>query len=762
MPYLPELPMWETQALTTTTFYGLNRAMVTAEGEMEDMTNMTSDHYPILATRAHRTTPAWPGAEDGGKVVFERPQGMLGTDRLIICDNGKIYVDGVEMPGVTLSTDPAMEPKHMVAMGAYVCIWPDKKYINLANPDDYGDMGAKWEPEEGTAITAMMCRKDGREYDMEGITISDTAPEEPEDQQLWINTSGGVDQLMQYSKIYAEWIQVATTYIKIQATGIGKKLREDDVVHLSGVADAGEAPAAAATGGQDSETLTFGAEEFVLTSSFATTHMGGTSYVSSTPNTAERTKAITVEGIPDGAVVIGAVVKFNAGSSRYGADLLTVNGKSASVGDNEIPVDVQGNGEVSLLFKFRSRTGATVSGSHSGQTRISGITLEVTYATTGATEDQTRKQLEALNTTNHVYGVGDDYIIVAGLLRRNLTLAETLTAELKIPDLDYITESNNRLWGCSYSRADGTLTNEIRACALGDFRNWYRFAGTSMDSYVMSIGSDGRFTGACTVRGNPIFWKEGYLHKIGGTQPSNFTLNTTACRGVQDGSWRSLAMVGELLLYKSRMDVMAYDGSLPYPVGEKLGKTRWYEASGAAYLDKYYLCMRNEAMKWGMYVYDTAKGLWHREDDSIVRYMANAAGEMHMIRENGEDPELLTVGGQSGTQEGAFDWMVKFGVFGVTDPQQKYVSRFSVRAQLAAKSSMQMLIQYDSDGVWHDMGTVKVPYLRTFLLPVVPRRCDHCQIVLQGHGDAKIYSVERTYETGGDGHYGKISRSADA
>ena len=75
---------------------------------------------------------------------------------------------------------------------------------------------------------------------------------------------------------------------------------------------------------------------------------------------------------------------------------------------------------------------------------------------------------------------------------------------------------------------------------------------------------------------------------------------------------------------------------------------------------------------------------------------------------------------------------------------------------------MTMLIQYDSDGVWHKMGTMRTPVTRTFLLPIVPRRCDHMQVIIRGKGDAKIYSISRTYQGGGDGGYGQISRSADA
>lgn len=486
MPYMPDIPETSVMTVPTTTFYGLNRALVSSEGEMEDMENLCSDDYPIISTRARRRMPAYVGAEGGGHVQCTDPQGLLGTDRLVMLDGGKVYVDGVEWPGLTLSTEETMQPKHMVAMGAYVCIWPDKKYFNLANPDDYGDMGARWTPEtEETVISAAMTRKDGRDYDMEQVTIGAAAPVEPEDQALWLDTSGDADQLKQYSALYQEWIVVATTYIKLQAEGIGKGLKEGDVIFLSGVAVQEEPTGDLTAQEKAEETLSFTTEDFFLTSSFTTTHQGGTSYVSTTATIAERTKVITVSGIPEGAEVTGAVLKFNASSSRYGSRMLSVNGQKASVGDNEIPLTVNGNGDVSLLFKFQSNNNAQVSGQHQGSVTFSGITLEVTWSGSGgAADEKVTEQLNALNTSSMIYAAGDNYIIVAGTLRQNVTLKNTLLVELRIPDLDYVTESNNRLWGCSYNRTDGTLTNEIMACALGDFRNWYRYEGTSMDSYA--------------------------------------------------------------------------------------------------------------------------------------------------------------------------------------------------------------------------------------------------------------------------------------
>lgn len=730
MPIYPMLNSEASSILNTQSFLGLNRGLSIADGEMADMQNMSGDHYPVLSTRKGRAQKVWGNLEGGGANSFTGSvAGMLGTDRLIVCQGGKVYVNGEEHP-LKLSDEEHMKPKHMVSMGAYVCVWPDKKYLNQTNPDDYGDMGVKWTPADGASISAMMCRKDGTNYDMESITVSDTAPAEPTDQQFWLDTSGENDVLKQYSAMHAEWIQVATTYIKIQADGIGKGLKESDVVHISG---ARTADAAAAIAEDEGETLSFPSDGF---------YMDSTGYGQAT----ERTKVITVSGLPEGAVVTGALLKFDSGIPLYGSDYKTVNGIPFEAGEhNEIPVEVTGNGDYSFLFRFMGLPAPVADGSQYGTIKISNLSLDVTYTAGSGTEETI--DVSFLNTTNILYGAEDDYIIVAGLLNEAVTLANSLTVELKIPDLDYVCEANNRLWGCSYAKVDGTLTNEIRCCALGDFRNWYRFMGISTDSYVMSVGSDGKFTGAFSLQGVPLIWKEDYLHKISGTMPSNFTLNTIKCRGVQDGSWRSLAVVNETLYYKARADVMAFDGAMPYSVSEKLGTEKYYEAVGGAARDKYYINMRDGSYRWHMYVLDTARGLWHKEDEASVRHMANVSGDL-----------ILAVGVEGGSRlmvaeqgEEDVEWSATFGIFGFQYEQQKYLSRFNIRAQMSAGSTMKMEIMYDSDGKWVKAGETRCPSLRTVLLPIIPRRCDHCQVRLSGKGTVKLYSIARVLRQGADG-----------
>ena len=40
--------------------------------------------------------------------------------------------------------------------------------------------------------------------------------------------------------------------------------------------------------------------------------------------------------------------------------------------------------------------------------------------------------------------------------------------------------------------------------------------------------------------------------------------------------------------------------------------------------------------------------------------------------------------------------------------------------------------------------------LRSFAVPIRPRRCDHLRLRIEGEGDAKIFSIAKTIEIGSD------------
>ena len=300
-------------------------------------------------------------------------------------------------------------------------------------------------------------------------------------------------------------------------------------------------------------------------------------------------------------------------------------------------------------------------------------------------------QIPLLNGSHVIYAVSANYIIVSGILTKVHTqTGATVTVKRLMPAMDFITESENRLWGCKYGFVNSETVNEIYACAQGDFKNWNKFLGISTDSYAASVGTDGKFTGAVTHLGYPLFFKENCLHKVYGSMPSNYRIDTVTCRGVQEGSAKSLAIVNELLFYKGRTEVLVYDGSLPVGVSEALGAATYRAAVGGAYKDRYYISM-TDGTAYSLFFFDTTNRLWYREDAMKAAAFAQLDDDLYFIDDTTK--KLMAEFGKTGTAEAAVAFSATSGIIGYQYKDHKYVSRINVRAKLAPYASTRLMTQ---------------------------------------------------------------------
>ena len=358
-----------------------------------------------------------------------------------------------------------------------------------------------------------------------------------------------------------------------------------------------------------------------------------------------------------------------------------------------------------------------------------------------------------------IWARGDGYLVIIGLLPRS-TDAE-ITIERKMPELDFVIESGNRLWGCRYGAArNGEIVNEIYASKLGDFKNWNCFQGISTDSWVGNCGSDGQWTGAANYLGYPVFFKQDHIHRVYGSMPSQYSIKDTVARGVQMGCGESLAMVNEVLIYKSRAGICAYDGSLPQEIGTALGKNRYVDAIAGSLGDKYYLSMVDEQTEEPVvFVYDMGKNIWHKEDDMRVRQWCRARNDMYCIDDTSGN--ILCVTGTGETDEGKVEWQFVTGELGlkqnsgfatVVMPEEKYISKLQLRLSMEPGAELRVEIAYDGEEIWHKVASLRGGNLRSFTLPIRPRRCDWMRLRLSGKGMVRVYSLIRTMEGGSDEH----------
>ena len=365
----------------------------------------------------------------------------------------------------------------------------------------------------------------------------------------------------------------------------------------------------------------------------------------------------------------------------------------------------------------------------------------------------------ALNGEKIIYALGgaggsdpeSDYVVLPGVCAGSAEY-ESLTVKIsrRVPDMDYVCQCRNRLWGCRFG-SDGTQNlNEIYCCALGDFKNWSQYLGLSTDSWRASVGSDGVFTGAAGYLGQPVFFKENCIHRVTVSASGAHSVGETPCRGVQKGSARSIALVGDSLYYKSRSGVCVWQGGFPESVSDALGHGIYTCAAAGALGGKYYISMKDPSGEWGLYVYDSDLGIWLHEDSLHAVDFAAVGGELYCIT---ADKRLVALTGSTGTPENTVDWLFETGIQYFLQPEHKYLHRLSLRMTLAAGSSVKAELEYDSSGEWQTAGQLRntgsaAP--RAVELQLRPRRCDHFRLRVSGSGDAALHALHRYLETGSE------------
>lgn len=593
---LPKLNIKSDQITVLSQFLGVNKNLSVQDAEFSDMKNITNDYFPVIANRKRR----------GILNALTKPQGVIGGKCLAYVDDDTLYYDGKEVKQL----EKTGKDRKLVMMGAYLVVFPDGYVYNTYNKDEYTIENET--KAEGVAIT--LCKLDGTAYNSENTVVSDQEPEDKN--KYWLDTSGDTVVIKMYSNSYSSWTAVATTYVKFEATGIGKGFAEYDAVRFEGV------------------------------------DTGGWCY----------------------------------------------------------------NG-----YDF--------------------------------------------NQNNIVYDRGDDYLIVVGLIDLNHTNSKAITFRRELPQMDFVCEQDNRIWGCS------SENHEIYACKQGDPKNWYFYGGLDSDSYAASIGSEDVFTGAIAYGGYVFFFKENGYHKLYGSKPSNYELIWKAGRGVQKGSERSLVSVADYIVYKARDGVYMFDGTT-VKISENLGIEPYYDAVAGAYRDKYFISMRDADYKYRLYIYDVTKGTWVIEDDLCVKYMAMANEGFYIVD---YDNRLLVVNnevievavfplrsekyfypnddiypgnGTVGDLEETVGWSLETGDIGMNDPYHKYIKRIIIRILLDADTKMRMEIMYDSSGEWINLMEYYATRKRSYEIPVVIRRCDHCRLRFSGWGDFKLFSIAKVTEEG--------------
>lgn len=336
----------------------------------------------------------------------------------------------------------------------------------------------------------------------------------------------------------------------------------------------------------------------------------------------------------------------------------------------------------------------------------------------------------------------------------------------EMPVLDLVTERDNRLWGCRYGDdGNGNFVNELYACAQGDPTGWDVFEGISTDSYRVSLGCPGRFTGACSLSGETLFFKEDRIVRVSGSTPSEFYVTSFPARGVEAGAADTLVILNEKAFYKSPSGITVYDGALPYRISDALGTLAFEGAAAGAENGKYYLKIRENGEN-ALLVYDTKTGLWHREDDEEnAEFFIPVSGRLFALCRGENAYSVWTVSPPRSDaydlfrftppssaeytyiEEGPCEWFAVTGDLCAAYAGTRYIRSMSFRVSAEKDAVFGVSACCNNEPFFRELCTLNGVRPGLVTLRVNVPRCESFVLKLGGKGECTVHSVNIVTET---------------
>lgn len=323
----------------------------------------------------------------------------------------------------------------------------------------------------------------------------------------------------------------------------------------------------------------------------------------------------------------------------------------------------------------------------------------------------------------------------------------TLTVSRDVPALAHPFVHNNRLWG-----VDG---NYIRASALGDPKNFYKFdANISTGSWELEYMSEGEFTACCSYLGYPVFFKRREILKIMGYKPANFeTSSTLHCIGVEEG--RSLAVAAGTLFYYGPTGFQAYQGSFPTSLHTPFAGARYTEIVAGSDGARYYASCKDAEDNWHLFVYDTEARGWFEEDGLQCVDVGRGIGAWLLSAEG----EVWNYDGV-GTVEEPFGWSVEWGDMDAQTLDKKTMDALALKLRLAAGATAALSAMWDDGSGWMEVQTLKGDGVKVQQAMFSPRRHDRFRLRLEGTGEMELVGIMSRYTeskwTRPTGRYGQL------
>lgn len=654
-------------------FGGLNHNIGASDGELYDMKNMASDHYPVLCPREKRKLVAELSGAVGGMIAYG------GT--VLYVDGYRVYLRREDGTSYIVAAVSEGNEKTFATYQDKVIIFPDKIYVNVAAKNDFLTLADLQLSVSDAKYGDVYAVGDQVPYDLYYWNGSEFVFYEKQSDSLEKSFTTRVT--FHYDgELYGEKAE-ANSLTGVNGNWEDKGFKVGDAVEISGCVDVPANNKTPIIREIDGNTLRFYENVFSFNHSKYT-------YTAKKLLIAEydQLAALIFYGFKDG--------------------------------ENEVVFQLPKDALIGSTFEWEIGS-SVITFCPMGEDGWLESAVEIPVETDYTYEAVTRP-------LDFVGGYGD------------YTESRPVTISRKVPDMDFVISDDNRLWGAS--------GHTIYGSKLGDPTNFYVFDGLSTDSYSVDIGNAGDITAALTYNGYPTFFKEDGIFRLYGDKPSNFQIMPTMKQGVKEGCAKSLAVAGEVLYYIGLNGIMAYSGGVPMKADEALGV---HIKNGVAVSDgiKYYISATEDGEHYSLYVYDTSKRMWHKEDDTHLTYAVYDKAVLGLT----DKGELLALtDGVDGTEEEDFEWYAEFADMTFGSPFQKGIVKANIRFDLEPGAVAKVEIQYNSSGIWEAVKSFEGTGKRSNVLPVIPRRCDHFRLRIVGKGVCDIYSLAVQYYNGSENY----------
>lgn len=743
--------------IRTDIFRGLNRRDGAGEGAFLDVSGLSTDAYPAARVRPGRSRV---GSWTRAKAIYE-------TDgHKIVVDGNKLYYDNRELRDVT------PDAKQFAELGRKVVIWPDKIYVNLNTGTAHG----------------MTASVSGRFRQRGGVLTVNTE-----------TTTGTVHIENAYG--YSSRIKAGSPYFLNAYMELFENLHYDEgwlydyVETWLPMPDNPEDMSADFTTEEYANRFFFVAREGAPvvarsddgTASTVNWPRNGTMYGKITGMTVENVNhqfdEETGELVYASYDVSYSYEVYNAAADGLGGFLrageavevtgskLEYNNKEAAVisavAEEQITV---GTGFVNAAQYYNVtetlQPGAYSLGGVKFKTERKIAASEQLFAVTdkGSSElvdgsvyayDIQSKALEQMTATEEdgTELTPDSY---------TGETEEVLTVERSIPDMDFICERDNRLYGVSNNETERIFNTEtgkwetvtsrvLHASALGEPTSWNVFEGTNLDSYAVAVAGDGDFTGLVNYSGSLIAFKENRMYKLTGNYPAEFYLRNYSFDGMKAGCHKSAVVINEVLYYLSPYGVMAYSGGAPSLVSYDLGDVQTDSAVGGRDGTNYLLQMGGM-----LYCYDARHQIWTCEDYGEVTDIHSAGNRAYIVA----DGRVMATSDEKDAERvnwyAVSHWLDE-GTFALKD-----YGEMNIDAELADGAEMKIEFRMSEDETWRTLKTLTCYHAEwqtrnrlqgerrhaQFMVPAA--RTDRVQFRLSGTGQCKIYAIDRVVQVASD------------